>query len=112
MNFEQLIIDAPRWPYPVNWGKENEVVCDVLVLGGGIAGCWAAIGAAREGAKVVLVEKGATASSGAGGSGVDHWHCVVTNPASKITPEEFSRALLDSRGGWRNGIPTYVEYIK
>lgn len=108
MHFEDFVKDAPRWPYPVNYGKENEVNCDVLVLGGGIAGCWAAIGAAREGAKVVLAEKGATKSSGAGGSGVDHWHCVTTNPASTVSPEEFAQALLDSRGGWRNGIAAYI----
>jgi len=108
MHYEDFIKDAPRWPYPVNYGKENEVDCDVLVLGGGIAGCWAAIGAAREGAKVVLVEKGATKSSGAGGSGVDHWHCVTTNPASTVSPEEFAQALVDSRGGWRNAITAYI----
>jgi succinate dehydrogenase/fumarate reductase flavoprotein subunit len=109
MNYEKLIEEhAPRWPYSVNYGKENEVNCDVLVLGGGIAGCWAAISAARKGAKVALVEKGATISSGAGGTGVDHWHCVVTNPASKISPEEFTQALVESRGGWRNGLPLYI----
>ena len=53
MHYEGLIKEhAPRWPYPVHYGKENEVSCDVLVLGGGIAGCWAAIGAARKGARV------------------------------------------------------------
>ena len=109
MNYEELIKEkAPRWPYPVNYGKENEVSCDVLVLGGGIAGCWTAIGAARKGARVVLVEKGATASSGAGGSGVDHWHCVVTNPASKISPEEFTQAMLDNHLGWRNALTAYI----
>jgi succinate dehydrogenase/fumarate reductase flavoprotein subunit len=70
MHYEELIKDnAPYWPYQVNYSKENDVSCDVLVLGGGIAGCWAAIGAAREGAKVVMVEKSVTRSSGAGGSG-------------------------------------------
>ncbi len=109
MRYDELIKgQAPRWPYPVHYGKENEVNCDVLVLGGGIAGCWAAIGAARKGARVVLVEKGATVSSGAGGSGVDHWHCIVTNPASKLSPEEFTQALLDSRDGWRNGLALYI----
>jgi hypothetical protein len=38
MKYEELIKDAPRWPYPVSYGKENEVTGDVLVLGGGIAG--------------------------------------------------------------------------
>jgi succinate dehydrogenase/fumarate reductase flavoprotein subunit len=108
MNYEELIKDAPRWPYPVDYGKENEVNCDVLVLGGGIAGCWAAIGAARQGVKVALVDKGATVSSGSGGSGVDHWHAVVTNPASKISPEEFTQAILESHNGWRAGIPLYI----
>ncbi|MFC2014966.1 FAD-dependent oxidoreductase [Chloroflexota bacterium] len=109
MHYEDLISEsAPAWPYPVNYGKENEVSCDVLVLGGGIAGCWSAISAARKGARVVLVDKGATRTSGAGGSGVDHWHAVVTNPASKISPEEFSQAMIDVHRGWRSGISQYI----
>jgi succinate dehydrogenase/fumarate reductase flavoprotein subunit len=31
---------------------------DVFVVGGGMAAAWAAIGAARDGASVVLVDKG------------------------------------------------------
>ncbi|MFC2011584.1 FAD-dependent oxidoreductase [Chloroflexota bacterium] len=109
MHYEELIQEqAPRWPYPVNYGKENEVSCDVLVLGGGIAGCWAAIGAAKKGAKVVLVDKGAVKTSGAGGSGVDHWRNAATNPACTITPEEYTQAAIDMRGGWRNGITEYI----
>ena len=42
----------PRWPYPVNYGKENVISTDVLVLGGGVAGCHAAINAAKKGVKV------------------------------------------------------------
>ena len=39
MHFEDLIQEyAPKWPYPVNYGKQNEVSCDVLVLGGGKGG--------------------------------------------------------------------------
>ncbi|HVU92544.1 MAG TPA: FAD-binding protein [Jatrophihabitans sp.] len=38
---------------------------DVLVIGGGPAGCWAAIAAAGAGARVVLVDKGYCGSSGA-----------------------------------------------
>ena len=63
----------PEWPYPVQYDKEHGIETDVLVLGGGIAGCWAAIGAARHGARVALVEKSATIRSGAGGPGCDHW---------------------------------------
>ncbi len=109
MHYEGLAGKQPLvWPYPVQYGKENEVHCDVLVLGGGIAGCWAAIGAARKGARVVLVEKGVTRSSGAGGSGVDHWHAACTNPACKVTPEEFAAAQIENFGGWRCGISQYI----
>ena len=52
--------NPPDWPYPVQYDQEQEIDADILVLGGGIAGCWAAIGAAREGLNVVLVEKGDT----------------------------------------------------
>jgi succinate dehydrogenase/fumarate reductase flavoprotein subunit len=86
---EPKYTQATEWPYPVNYGKENEVVADVLVLGGGIAGCHAAINAAKRGAKVVVVDKGAVIRSGLGGAGVDHWHLACTNPCSKITPEEM-----------------------
>ncbi len=37
---------------------------DVLVIGGGLAGAWAAIGAVRSGASVVLVDKGYFGASG------------------------------------------------
>ena len=62
-----------KWPYPNEMDQEEQVSGDVLVLGGGMAGCYAAIAAARKGKKVVLVEKGATIRSGAAGSGFDHW---------------------------------------
>lgn len=109
MHYEELIREhAPVWPYPVNYGKEIEVSCDVLILGGGIAGCWAAIGAARKGVKVALVEKSATIRSGAGGTGVDHWHAAVTNPACKIDPLEFSKVTIENYGGWRCGISQHI----
>ena len=67
---EQLLkTDTVGWPYPVNYSRESEISVDVLVLGGGLAGCWAAIGAARKGVKVALVEKGCTIRSGSAGSG-------------------------------------------
>ena len=37
---------------------------DVLVIGGGIAGCFAAIKASEQGAKVILVDKGFAGKSG------------------------------------------------
>ena len=73
----------PEWPYPIKFGEEKELEADVLVLGGGIAGCWAAITAARNGAKAVIMEKGDVRRSGAGGPGCDHWCNVPANPHSR-----------------------------
>ncbi len=98
-----------KWPYPLEYDKEEIINADVLVLGGGIAGCMAAIAAARAGQKVVLVEKGATKRSGAGGSGCDHWESAATNPCSKVTPEELTQAMLHDNEGFNNGISHYIE---
>ena len=98
---------VPEWPYPVRYGQQREVSADVLVLGGGIAGCWAAISAARRGVKVVLVEKGATVRSGAGGSGCDHW-VNTPNPCSKVTAEEVVQWELESTGGYTNALSRYI----
>jgi len=97
----------PEWPYPIEYGKETEVDADVLVLGGGIAGCWAAISAARRGAKVVLVEKGATIRSGSGGSGCDHW-INTPHPNSTVTAEEVVEWELEYTGGYTNAISRYI----
>jgi succinate dehydrogenase/fumarate reductase flavoprotein subunit len=101
------------WPYPTNYGKENEADADVLILGGGIAGCHAAIHAARRGAKVMVVDKGPVIRSGSGGAGVDHWHAACTNPCSKITPEEMMEAVKVfgdySYAEFGNGITCYIQ---
>lgn len=109
---ESAICVFKEWPYPVNYGKENEVSVDVLILGGGIAGCHAAINAAQRGAKVAVVDKGAVIRSGLGGSGVDHWHNALTNPCSTITPEEFM-SIVDKYGDYSlfeygNGMTCYI----
>ena len=83
----------PEWPYPLQYEKEQVINTDVLILGGGIAGCWAAISAARTGVKVALVEKSATVRSGAGGPGCDHWCDAPTNPLSKVDPDEWAKKL-------------------
>src|SRR5512141_882464 len=98
-----------RWPYAVKYGSERSYAVDVLVIGGGIAGVWAAIAAARTGAKVIILEKAATERSGAGGAGVDHWQWAADNPASRVTPEELTQALIDNHGGYRGGIGSYIQ---
>ena len=44
------------WPYANEFGVREAVESDVVVLGGGLAGCFAAIAAARKGLRVALVE--------------------------------------------------------
>ena len=53
------MIHNTSWPYANETGITEKLNCDVLVLGGGLAGCYAAIAAARRGQSVILVEKGA-----------------------------------------------------
>jgi len=56
---------------------------DVLVLGGGPAATWAAVSAARQGAAVVLADKGYCGTSGvAATAGVGHWF-VPPEPAAR-----------------------------
>ena len=55
----------PRWPYEIRYGKVKQVTSDVLVIGGGVAGCRAAISAARSGAVVAVAERGHAKRSGA-----------------------------------------------
>ncbi len=110
---ETAYAQLKKWPYPVNYGRENEITAEVLIIGGGIAGCHAAISAVMRGAKVVVVEKGTVLRSGAGGDGVDHWHLACTNPCSNITPEEMMEVLKSSFNEWGygefgNGIAAYI----
>ena len=53
----EQIFNKLKWPYPIKWDLEQEINTDILVLGGGIAGCWAAISAAKKGAKVSCVDE-------------------------------------------------------
>ena len=108
-NFIQKGDPIPEWPYPVRYGKETRVSADVLVLGGGIAGCHAALSAARRGASVIMVEKGAARRSGQGGAGVDHWQAACTNPCSTTSPEEYARAVIDGFDGYDCGPLRYTQ---
>ena len=98
-----------QWPYENEYGQTETVESDVLVLGGGLAGCFAAISAARKGKKVVLVEKGATKRSGSAGTGFDHWESACTNPCSEVTAKEIAEAYVDEQDHYSNGIAHYIE---
>ena len=97
-----------QWPYPNEVGQEEVAECDVLGLGGGLAGCFAAIAAAQKGKSVILVEKGATERSGSAGTGVDHWESACTNPCSQVTPEEIAEAYVEEQDYYSNGIAHYI----
>lgn len=58
-----------------------QLEADVLVLGGGLAGAWAAVAAARRGARVILADKGYCGTSGVTATaGPGHWW-VPPDPA-------------------------------
>jgi succinate dehydrogenase/fumarate reductase flavoprotein subunit len=101
---------TPEWPYPIRYEQEQTVETDVLVIGGGIAGCWAAISAARKkGVRVAVVEKAATIRSGAGGLGGDHWANPMTSPLSNMDPETKAQRDIDSDGGYCCGVGRYIQ---
>lgn len=98
-----------RWPYANEAGQTTELLCDVLVLGGGLAGCFAAIAAAKAGQQVIVVEKGGSERSGAAGTGFDHWESACTNPCSRVGAEEIAWAYVHEQDGYSNGIGHYIE---
>ncbi|HTV19552.1 MAG TPA: FAD-binding protein [Polyangiaceae bacterium] len=72
-----------------------ELSADVLVIGGGPAGTWAALAAAAAGQKVVLADKGYCGTSGATApSGVGVWY-VPPDPEAR----EEARASREAMGG-------------
>ena len=99
----------PEWPSPIKFGEEKELETDVLILGGGIAGCWAAISAARQGAKVTILEKGDVRRSGAGGPGCDHWCNVPGNPLSRVDPDTWAIEEMKAGGDFSNGIGIQIQ---
>ncbi len=84
------------WPYPVDYDKTNYVECDLLFVGGGVAGCAGAVEATKRGAKAVIVDKGPLVRSGSAGAGIDHWMDVTLNPCSKVTPEKAAEWYLNT----------------
>lgn len=63
--------------------KSEVKECDVLVVGGGMAGLMAAIAAADGGAKVIVCDKTNTLRSGSGATGNDHFTCYLHDSLHK-----------------------------
>ncbi|MDR2918797.1 MAG: FAD-dependent oxidoreductase [Tannerella sp.] len=89
---------------------------DVIVVGGGPAGCAAATAAAREGAKVLLIE-GTGALGGMGTSGLLNAWCPFTDKEKIIYKGIAEKVFLKSKKGvphvtvddW---VPINTEYLK
>jgi succinate dehydrogenase/fumarate reductase flavoprotein subunit len=87
------------------------IKCDVLVVGGGLAGCFAAVKAREHGMSVVLVDKGYVSRSGetpyagdtavfdpAWGHDLDQWLTQVSTVGEYVNNRHWNElVLLDSR---------------
>jgi succinate dehydrogenase/fumarate reductase flavoprotein subunit len=75
-----------------NRASREILAVDVLVIGGGLAGTWAATAAARTGARVILAEKGWCGTSGVTATaGPGHWW-VPPDPLLRTQAIERRRA--------------------
>jgi succinate dehydrogenase/fumarate reductase flavoprotein subunit len=97
-----------------------QIEADVLVIGGGLAGCWAAVAAVRDGASVVLAEKGYCGTSGVTATaGPGHWW-VPPDPNARaeainrrysasggLADQRWMARILDTT--WRS-LPTLAGY--
>ena len=80
-----------------NHSPITELTVDVLVIGGGMAGFFAALRAVEKGQKVVMVDKGTV-----GRSGFTPWantFCI------------FDESLGDSADDWIKGVQAKGEYL-
>ena len=68
---------------------------DLLVIGGGIGGPFAAIFASEAGARVTLLEKAAVRRSGATGMGIGSWHQMTSE---NITLDDVAKEIMASGG--------------
>jgi succinate dehydrogenase/fumarate reductase flavoprotein subunit len=76
--------------------KSERFDADVLIIGGGLAGCWAAVSAARQGARVILAEKGYCGTSGVTATaGPGHWWVP---PDSAIRADAIRRRMQTAYG--------------
>ena len=74
--------------------EQRSLQTDVLVLGGGLAGCMAAIKAAEYPVDVTLVEKSKPERSGCAATGLDHFWTLP--PDKGVTPEELIRKYSEN----------------
>ena len=71
---------------------DNVIETDVLIIGGGVAGCIAAVKATEHGADVTMLDKAAIRRSGGAASGMDH---IATIPNAGITITDIVTQVCD-----------------
>jgi succinate dehydrogenase/fumarate reductase flavoprotein subunit len=81
----------------MNYDQVEKLETDVLVLGGGLAGCMAAIKAADEGVRVMVFEKAHINRSGNGCTGLHR--IPLIHPDFNYTFEEFARLNVKNAAG-------------
>ncbi|AGS25982.1 fumarate reductase/succinate dehydrogenase flavoprotein-like protein (plasmid) [Rhizobium etli bv. mimosae str. Mim1] len=90
------MLTMSKFPQEIRPSADPEIICDVLIIGGGPAGCWAALEAAGAKSRVVLVDKGYCGSSGATASaGTQIWY-VPPDPSER----EIAMASREALGGY------------
>lgn len=72
----------------IHW---DEIETDVAVLGGGTAGCLAAIGAAERSVRVAVIDKATLTGGGDGSSGQKFFQSWIPGEGEWDTPEQFAR---------------------
>jgi succinate dehydrogenase/fumarate reductase flavoprotein subunit len=106
--------------------RENRIECDVLVIGGGIAGCFAALKARGEGAEVILVDKGFVGKSGQTpfassfvafnpewGHKLDTWMNFLNGVSEYVNNRYWTeKVLLDSYAIYQDLVSWGVEFRK
>ncbi|MDH4989337.1 FAD-binding protein [Aquamicrobium lusatiense] len=75
-----------------------ELETDVLVIGGGPAGTWAALSARQTGARVILVDKGYCGTSGVGAAAtIGHWWVQPENREAAMDAKNIDACGLAER---------------
>ncbi|GAB4068543.1 FAD-binding protein [Ancylobacter sonchi] len=84
----------------------TKLEADVVVMGGGPAGCWAALAAAEQGARVIVVEKGYVGTSGATAAG--NTTIIDAAPGSVAQSEAVKRRRARGAGLVEEDVVTRV----
>lgn len=87
----------------------NSISTDVFIIGGGLAGTNAALGAAEAGASVLVADKGHIDRSGDIGGGVDHFLAYLNVDPSWDSQERFLQYV--ERVGYGTGDPEIIESV-